>query len=89
MAGLTLTQVHEYKKVPNSSEVRLVRERPYVRLNGVGATSPIFVQGGKLYYEGGGEVVKVPEWFWLEAEKVSPLMRKSVGLVLPRHGKVG
>jgi hypothetical protein len=40
-------QVHEYARVPGTTESRLVSERPYVRLRGPAGEPAIFLQGGQ------------------------------------------
>jgi hypothetical protein len=44
---------------------------------------PIFIQGGQLFSEGGPLVDDVPEWFWVEARKLTPEAKKVCGLEIP------
>lgn len=85
--ALMLNKVHDYQKVPGKRhDVRLVGEHHYVRLGGNGLP-PIFIQDGHCYSEGGEELAldKLSEPFWVEARKITPEMRRTVGLVLPEE----
>lgn len=57
----------------------LVRDRPYLRLR-AGDDPPIFIQGGKFYYENGQEVSEVPDWVMEKLKEVQPKVREQVGL---------
>lgn len=81
--GLTLTKVHQFEKVKDKNEWRLVKTLPYVRLRGNGWASPLFIQEGKVYSEGGDEATDLPSDFWDEAKKVSLEVRRECGLILP------
>ena len=75
---LELKGVHQYEKVPNSQEARLVKVNPYLRLTHQGHP-PVYVQGGAIYAEGGGPVSPVPDWFDEEMRRVNPKVRDEVG----------
>jgi hypothetical protein len=86
---LTLNRVHDMQRVPGKrNEVRMVGEHHYVRISAPGI-SAIFVQDGQFYTEGGPAIPRkdLSEAFWAEARKVSPDMRRTVGLVLPEEVK--
>lgn len=82
-------KVHEYKSVKDpvtgTVSTKLVRTRPYIRLKEQGdtnapANSPIFIQDGKFFYEGGQEVDEHPAWLSDALAKLSPKARTEVGL---------
>jgi hypothetical protein len=78
--GLELAGVHVYEKVPGTTnETRLVKTNPYVRI-GMKDHTPIFIQGGRFYSEGGPEVTEFPVGFDAELAKLSPRVRAEVGL---------
>ena len=79
---LTLDHVHRYTRVPGTLEMRLVETVPYVRLRS-GEAPPLFIQAGVVYDEGGTVVEPWPEWVVAAMEKLSPVVRAEVGLVLP------
>jgi hypothetical protein len=79
---LNLAQVHQLEKVPGTETFRLVKVHPTVGLGRQGEP-PIWVQDGKVYYEGGEEVHNPPEWFWEEVRKMDPERRRYLGLRLP------
>lgn len=72
-------KTHDTKKLPNGSQV-VVSAKPYVRLVSGGGDPPIFVQGGHFFTEGGPELKDVPDWVQEELEKLTPVVRKEVGL---------
>jgi hypothetical protein len=80
---LALDKVHEYQKIPGTSEVRLIRTQPYVRLTHEN-WPPIFIQGGQFYYQGGPPVTPLPEWVAEEVARLSPACRAEVGLEVDR-----
>jgi hypothetical protein len=81
-----LRKVHEYQRVPNTTEVRLVRTTPYVRLRGSADDPPLFIQGGQVYSEGGQIIADPPAWFWDELAKVSDGTLREVGWTARRVG---
>jgi len=80
--GLNLRKAHVYEKVGKRQEMQLVAENHIVRIR-CSEGGPLFVQSGQVYSEGGDVIKPIPAWFWPEYEKVSPEMRKIVGLALP------
>lgn len=64
---------------------QLTKVQPCLRLRGEGAVSPLFVQEGVIYAEGGEVIAEPPDWFWEEARKCTPQARAEVGLVLPEE----
>jgi hypothetical protein len=80
---LTLTKVHEWQRVPNTTEVRLVSERNYIRLMDKDAGYPLFIQSGQVFSEDGEAVGDLPEWFWVELRKCNPVALAAVGYVGP------
>ena len=66
----TLTKVQEFRRIPNTHEVRLVAERPYVRLVQQEELS-VFLQDGRFYFEDGSIVSPVPEWVLDAAKKIN------------------
>lgn len=79
---LTLTKVHVTERIPGSDVSRLVRTNHYVMLKSENEP-PLFIQGGQIFSEGGPLVDEIPEWFWIEASKLTPLAIKSCGLEVP------
>ena len=77
MATLSL-QVHHYEKAPGSQQSRLVRQTPYVRITRDGHP-PIYLQGGRVFGEGGPEIETLPAWFGEEVARLSPKVREEVG----------
>jgi hypothetical protein len=71
-------KVHHHEKLPGTQESRLVKVTPYVRITRDGHP-PLYVQGGKVFGEGGPEVETLPEWFDAEMAKISPKVREEVG----------
>ena len=71
-------RTHIDERIPNTQEVRRVKVNPYLRLCQKGSP-PVYVQGGKVYAEGGPEVETLPAWFAEEMAKVSPQVRAEVG----------
>lgn len=78
--ALELTKVHHYVKEPGGNSVRLHSTTPYVRLYRLGET-PVFLQGGEFYYEG-GEVVERPlaPWLLAELQNTHPRTLRECGL---------
>lgn len=68
---------HELKT--RGGQTILVRDRPYLRLR-QGEDPPIFVQGGKFYFENGQEVEELPDWVVEKLKQVNPEVRKQIGL---------
>ena len=75
---LDLKAVHLYEKVPGTDQTRLVKTNPYVRL-GRKDHPPIYVQGGRVYGEGGGAIEPLPDWFDGEMARLSPKVRDEIG----------
>jgi len=76
-------KVQHYQRIPGTTQLRLTRVTPYVRLCRDDGP-PLFVQGGQVYSESGDRMTdQLPEWFWDEAAKMSLAVRQEVGLVLP------
>lgn len=78
-------RVHEYKRVNDGSKAVLTRLNPYIVLtHGIaeGGSTRVFIQGGAFFHEGGDEYKKseLPDWLDSEIAKISPAIRKSVGL---------
>lgn len=76
---LELNKVHTLTKPGLNEPSRLVSVNPYICLSGENAESPVFIQGGKVYYAGGDEVKKLPVWFAEEVAKCSPEALAEVG----------
>ena len=77
---LELDRVHEYEKVPGTQTMRLVRTNPATRIC-VQGQSPIYVQHGVLFYEGGERVpTPAPAWFVEEVKKLSSQEYANTGL---------
>jgi hypothetical protein len=76
--GLTLTQVHETAKDPNTGLDRITRENPYVRLK-QGEFPPLYIQGGQVYDESGTVQKTMPAWFMEEIEKANPAQLARAG----------
>ena len=84
---LTLSEIHEWKKVGPGRAV-IDRVKPTVRIShGDGKGSydpPIWIQDGKVYYEGGELIKKPPFYFWTEVEKWSEAYRQEMKISLPK-----
>lgn len=80
--ALNLRKVQVYEKVGKRQELALVAEHNIVRVR-AGNDGPLFVQDGQVYSEGGQLIAPIPDWFWGEYTKVSPAMKKEVGLAMP------
>lgn len=83
---LDLAKVHELEKIPGTEQFRLVKVHPTASLGRQGEP-PIWIQDGKLYYEGGEEVRNPPEWFWEDLAKIDPERRKVLGVRLPGEAR--
>lgn len=59
---------------------------PYLRLT-KGDGPPVFLQGGRFYYESGEEVTDPPDWLDGELKKLNPEALKQVGMeeLIPKH----
>lgn len=78
-------RVHEYKRVNDGSRAILTRLNPYIALchgSPEGGSTRVFIQGGCFFHEGGDEYKKseLPPWLDVEIAKISPSIRKEVGL---------
>ena len=90
---LTLSEIHEWKKVGKGRAV-IDRVKPTVRIshastpdkNGnVSYEPPIWIQDGKVYYEGVDDPIKKPPfYFWQEVEKWSEAYRQEMKISLPK-----
>ena len=76
--GLTLTNVHETAKDPNTGMDRITGQNPYLRLK-QGEAPPIFIQRGQAMDENGNIIRDLPDWFHEELAKVSPKMLAECG----------
>lgn len=74
-------EVHKVERVPGTTQTRVVKVNPYVRLCAEGAP-PLFIQGAHIFSAEGPEVAldDLPTWFWSEAERVSPQVQQETGL---------
>jgi hypothetical protein len=63
-------RVHEYGKVDGSPFTKIIKSSHYIRMSAYG-NPPIYIQGGRLYSEGGDEVKNPPSWFWEEVKKLT------------------
>ena len=79
---LNLAQVHKYEKIDGTTEMRLTEVHPATCFT-EGDNPDIWVQDGKIYYDGGQEVTEIPEWFWAMVRNLSPEQRKRLKLSLP------
>lgn len=59
---------------------------PYLRVC-TGDGPPIFIQKGRLYGEGGGEIKDPPEWFKDELNKIDKKALEKVGYEVKRPGR--
>jgi hypothetical protein len=78
---LNLEKVHDYKRIPGTTQVQLVGSHPATRVRAAGEP-PIFIQDGLCYSEGGQQIDKedLPGWFWPEAAKMSETALVECGL---------
>jgi hypothetical protein len=76
MSGLK--KVHIYKKVPNSTEVRLVETNPYINIAAAGLPQ-VFLQGGRYLYEDGTEIKELSSALKDEVAKLAPAALKEAG----------
>lgn len=76
--SLTLTNVHETAKDPNTGLDRIVGHNPYLRLKD-GDYPPIFIQRGQAYDESGNLIKVIPDWCLIELNKVDQKALASVG----------
>jgi hypothetical protein len=70
--SLTLSP-HVLQKAPGTRFDRIVKVIPYIRICSKEGP-PIFLQRGKAYSEGGGEIKKsdYPDWFYDQLKTLSP-----------------
>ncbi len=84
MSPYDLHMVQHYEPMPGSgAQVRLTAVKEYIRISTGHGT--LYAKGGQIMGEGGDSVDPIPEWFWIEARKVTPERRAAVGLVLPEE----
>lgn len=78
---LDLRQVQKYERIKGTMQVALTGVNPYVRLKSGRDVPPLFIQGGKVYSEGGPEIPldELPEWFWTELDKMTPRAKAECG----------
>ena len=77
--ALTL-RVHETRRIPGTTQTRLVRTLPYLRFSHQGE-SPVFAQDGQFYYEAVPDAIKdVPPWVQELVDRLTPLARLKVGI---------
>jgi hypothetical protein len=69
---------HEYRTDKRTGRNILTRMNPYVRLRN-GDDPPVFLQGGKLYDEGGTEIKKAPPWVVEHMKVMSDKAKREVG----------
>jgi hypothetical protein len=82
-------RTHETRKIPGTTQQRLVRVLPYSRFNMQGEP-PFFVQGGKFFSDEGKHPIKeedIPEWVKGQIERMSPEGRLKLGLASPEDIK--
>ena len=70
---LQLDKVHVHQRDQETNRMILVGTNPYIRFIREGE-SPVIVQGGVFYTDGGNRIlhVEVPDWVWKEVGKLSP-----------------
>lgn len=78
---LNLNKVTEFAAVQGTAQIQLVAEHHFIRLKGAEAESALYIQGGRVYGEGGPEIDagELPEWFDVELSKCSPQALAAVG----------
>jgi len=85
---LTLTKVHVSEKIPGGEgQSRVVRTNHYIRVCAEGST-PLYIQNGAVYSEGGAYCDNIPDWFWIEVNKLTAHALDSVNYQIP-EGKKG
>ena len=72
-------KVHQYKKIPNSTQSKLIKIIPYVRITSKNKGT-VLIQDGSYFDAGGKELDKTPKWIAAEVKKLSPVVREEVGL---------
>lgn len=70
-------QTHHFEKIPNTSQHRISRVTPYVRVCLKGEA--FYVQGGKVYTEDGPEVRDPPGWVFEQLALLTPACKAEVG----------
>lgn len=70
-------QTHHFEKIPNTSQYKIARITPYVRLGSRDAC--FYIQGGKVYTENGPEVVDPPAWVFEQAARLTPETKAEIG----------
>lgn len=73
-----LKKIHVYKKVPNSTEVRLIETNPCICISAAGLPQ-VFMQGGRYLYEDGTELKELSSALKDEVSKLSPFALKEAG----------
>lgn len=67
---MSVLKTHHFEKVPGQLTHQLTRVTPYVRLTSEGQV--VYLKLGKVVYEDGTLVTKMPAWFEAEFAKLSP-----------------
>lgn len=70
-------KTHESERVKGTTQRRITKIRPYIRLNYKNGP-PVFLQAGKVYSESGQVVEMLPEWFDEQVQHCSKDMLKLV-----------
>ncbi len=78
---LELTRVHVYEKLPGRQAFRLAKTQPAMRL--ASGADIVWIQGGKLFDDGGEPLAKVPGWFAEEVKKINPQALAETGYKAP------
>lgn len=86
---LILDKVQDYRKVPNTNQVRLVATHTYVRVSEAG-NPPLYAQDGKVFPENGPafKYDEIPSWFWAHWRRVDPAKRGQIGVPLPEERNI-
>lgn len=83
---LILDRVQDFRRIPNTQEVRLMATHTYVRVSEAG-NPPLYAQDGKVFPENSPpfKYVDIPGWFWAHWRRVDPAKRAEIGLLLPEE----
>lgn len=77
---LNLKKVHDYTRVPGSTEVRLVGTHAAVSISANGCP-PVFIQDGNFYYANGERVsMPLPLELQAEVDKMTDAAKKECGI---------
>ena len=84
---LDLNNIHEYRRIPGTLEMRLVSTHTAIRIKGAGQP-PVFLQNSEAWWEGGQAVEKPwPDWLLTEIERIDPGVLAETGVSLPAAAK--